>query len=123
MIDLAGPHRRGGGRTLARGRRRQPPQELVNRGLELMLEQIRADLLLIGVRFDHWQSERALFDAGEDGAAAPYEAAMSLLREGGYVVEKEGGNVVPLGRCRRRAGRREGQCADSQQRRADLLRF
>lgn len=66
------------------------PQALVNRGLELMLEQIRDDLTLIGVRFDRWQSERALFEAEDGGAASPYDTAMALLREGGFVVEKEG---------------------------------
>ena len=65
-----------------------PPQELTDRGLRLMLDQIRDDLQLLGVEFDHWQSERALFDAAED--AAPYAAAMSLLREGGFVIEKDG---------------------------------
>ena len=90
MIDLAGRIAEEAGARWRDADAVQPPRELVDRGLELMLEQIRADLLLIGVRFDHWQSERALFDAGEDGAAAPYGAAMSLLREGGYVVEKEG---------------------------------
>ena len=66
----------------------EPPQELTDRGLRLMLDQIRDDLRLLGVEFDHWQSERALFDAAE--AAAPYDAAMSLLREGGFVIEKDG---------------------------------
>ena len=66
----------------------EPPQELTDHGLRLMLDQIRADLRLLGVEFDHWQSERALFDAAED--AAPYDAAMSLLREGGFVIEKDG---------------------------------
>ena len=91
MIDLAARiAEESGTRWLAAA---TPQQDLVDRGLDLMLELIRDDLMLIGVQFDHWQSERALFDApdGDSGdAASPYETAMARLRDGGFVVEKEG---------------------------------
>ncbi len=53
-------------------------------GLQAMIEAIRADLEQIGVSFDVWFSERSLFTAGQ------YETALSLLRQGGYLAEKEG---------------------------------
>ena len=67
----------------------EPPQDLTDRGLALMVDRIRADLQLLGVEFDHWQAERDLYQAN-DGDPSAYDTAMSKLRDGGYVVEKEG---------------------------------
>ena len=88
MIDLAAQIVEEAGDRWLDAEVEDPPRELTDRGLELMLDVIRDDLLALGVRFDHWQSERALFDA--DGDAPPYDAAMALLRESGFVVEKDG---------------------------------
>ena len=52
-------------------------------GLEKIINQIKADLELLGVSFDVWFSERSLYDSGQ------YQAAMSLLHQGGYISEKE----------------------------------
>ena len=52
-------------------------------GLTRVMEQIRSDLELLGVDFDVWFSERSLFDNGQ------YQKAMKLLRDGGYIAEKE----------------------------------
>jgi len=65
-----------------------PEQEAVSQlgklGLEKIIKQIRSDLELLGVSFDNWFSEQSLFDKGQ------YQAVMSLLRQGGYIAEKEG---------------------------------
>jgi arginyl-tRNA synthetase len=53
-------------------------------GLEKVLDSIKADLRLLGVSFDIWFTEKSLYE-GEQ-----YQKAMSLLRQGGYVAEKEG---------------------------------
>ncbi len=53
-------------------------------GLEKIISQIKADLELLRVRFDNWFSERSLYDKGQ------YQTVMSLLRQGGYISEKEG---------------------------------
>ncbi len=52
-------------------------------GLDKMIKQIKADLELLGVSFDVWFSERSLYDKGQ------YQTAISLLRQGGYISEKE----------------------------------
>jgi arginyl-tRNA synthetase len=52
-------------------------------GLHKMIEQIKADLELLGVTFDVWFSERTLYEKGQ------FRTAMSLLRHGGYMAEKE----------------------------------
>ncbi len=52
-------------------------------GLDRMLKQIKADLELLEVSFDVWFSEQSLYEKGQ------YQTAMSLLRQGGYIAEKE----------------------------------
>jgi len=53
-------------------------------GLDKMIQQIKADLELLGVSFDVWFSEQSLFDNGQ------YRKVMTLLGEQGYIAEKEG---------------------------------
>jgi len=53
-------------------------------GLKKMIEQIRRDLELLGVSFDVWFKERSLYDGGQ------YQKVMKILRDGGYIGEKEG---------------------------------
>ena len=65
-----------------------PEQEAVSQlgklGLGKIIKQITSDLELLGVSFNNWFSEQSLFDKGQ------YQAVMSLLRQGGYIAEKEG---------------------------------
>jgi len=60
------------------------PAELGTRGMAKVIASIEADLRLLGVTFDEWFGEKSLFEFGQ------YERAMSLLKEKGYTVEKEG---------------------------------
>jgi len=64
-----------------------PEQEAVSQlgklGLGKMTKQIKGDLELLGVSFDVWFSEQSLFGQGQ------YQKAMALLRDGGYIGEKE----------------------------------
>jgi arginyl-tRNA synthetase len=53
-------------------------------GLNKMISQIRQDLELLGVSFDVWFSEQSLYDNEQ------YQKVMSMLRQGGYLMEKEG---------------------------------
>jgi arginyl-tRNA synthetase len=53
-------------------------------GLDKLMNQIKEELQLLGVTFDVWFTEQSLYDNGQ------YDTVMSLLREGGYIVEKEG---------------------------------
>jgi len=52
-------------------------------GLVKMIELIKADLERLGVSFDVWFSEQGLYKNGQ------YDKVMSLLRQGGYISEKE----------------------------------
>jgi arginyl-tRNA synthetase len=53
-------------------------------GLAKMVTQIKAALEQLGVKFDVWFSEQSLYDKGQ------YDKAMALLRQGGYISEREG---------------------------------
>lgn len=59
-------------------------KELNDIGLAYMLDSIRRDAELMGIHYDRYFSERSLYQDGTFGRV------MSLLREGGYVIEKDG---------------------------------
>ena len=58
--------------------------ELGKIGLAKVMDWIKSDLKLLGVEFDVWFSERSLYEQGQ------FEKAISVLRQGGYVAEREG---------------------------------
>jgi len=53
-------------------------------GLAKMVTQIKAALEQLGVKFDVWFSEQSLYEKGQ------YDKAMALLRQGGYISQREG---------------------------------
>ncbi len=52
-------------------------------GLEKMIVRIKADLEMLGIRYDTWFSERSLFDRGL------FNNVMSRLHDGGFIAQKE----------------------------------
>jgi arginyl-tRNA synthetase len=52
-------------------------------GVAEIMRMIRQDLEMLGVEFDVWFSEQSLYKNGQ------YKKAMKLLRDGGYITEKE----------------------------------
>ncbi len=62
-----------------------PPPEFRTIGITKMLDSIAADLARMRITFDLWFRESSLY-----GPDSRYETAMSLLRERGYVTQKEG---------------------------------
>ena len=85
MMELAQAARDRFGDTLLRPEGQPPPAELGRFGLDAVMDSIRHDLAELGAHFDCWYNEQSLYEAG-----GRYEAAMVLLREKGYIVEKEG---------------------------------
>jgi arginyl-tRNA synthetase len=61
------------------------PPEMVLRGIDVMVESIEDDMKGLGVQYDEWFRERWVYENADI-----YDAAMKLLREKGYLVEKEG---------------------------------
>ncbi len=84
MIELGRDMAREHGDRFARMPESEALESLGRLGVVRMLAQIKEDLKLIGVEFDSWFSERSLFEQGQ------YQRAMALLRERGYLEEKEG---------------------------------
>jgi arginyl-tRNA synthetase len=62
----------------------QAIQELGEIGLTRILEGTRQDLQRLRVEFDVWFSEKTLYQNGQ------FDKVMQLLRQGGYIAEKEG---------------------------------
>ncbi len=83
MVDLAEEIAREEGRRFLDMPVEVAAKELGEIGVRKILETIRRDLALLGVEFDIWFSERSLYDGGQ------YGKVMELLKEGGYVVDKE----------------------------------
>jgi arginyl-tRNA synthetase len=60
------------------------PEELKWRAIDIMIAQIRDDLIALGIEYDVWFSERTLYEGNT------YEVSMDLLRKQNAVVNKEG---------------------------------
>jgi arginyl-tRNA synthetase len=61
------------------------PEEVGRLGIAMMVDRIRDDLAALNVVYDVWFSERSLYEGG-----GHYEQTMALLRERGYLAEREG---------------------------------
>ena len=84
MVDLAKEIIAGEGNRFLALPEPEAVSQLGHFGLNKIVTQIKADLELLGVSFDVWFSEQSLYENGQ------YQKVMSLLREKGYLAEKEG---------------------------------
>jgi len=84
MIDLAEELRAEHGDALLGVPDAGWPPELHDLGVQKMLSVIRDDLAAINVHYDVWFSEKSLYSAGT------FEQMMRILRDKGYLVEREG---------------------------------
>ncbi len=84
MVDLAKEIKDEQGDRFLNLPQPEAESQLGQLGLFKMMGQIRQDLKLLGVSFDVWFSENSLYKEGQ------YEKVMSMLRQGGYLSEKEG---------------------------------
>lgn len=85
MVDIAGDVRDSVGDQFLRPPGDPGPSALTDAGVDLMVANIRRSLANFGVTYDRWYSERDLY-RGE----GTYETALSVLRERGYLAEREG---------------------------------
>ena len=86
MIDIAKRLRDEFGDRFMGASVEEPPEELVLRGVDLIVERIQADLVALRVNYDVWYRERSVYEDGDN----VYDRSMQLLRDKGYLVEKEG---------------------------------
>jgi arginyl-tRNA synthetase len=85
MVELAEGVRAKHGDAFLRPEGEPLPPELARLGLDMVMEGIKHDLADLGVHFDVWYNEQTLYEPG-----GRYDAVMPLLREKGFIVEKEG---------------------------------
>ena len=84
LKDIAADILKSDGDRLAKLSEADLEKELGQIGLKQMLDWIRDDLETLEVSFDVWFSEQSLFTEGQ------YDTAMKLLKDGGYLTEREG---------------------------------
>jgi len=84
LVDMAREIMAEGGDRLRNLAEADVISQLGQIGLEKMISQIKDDLELLGVTFDVWFSEQSLYENER------YQAAISILKQGGYIAEKEG---------------------------------
>jgi arginyl-tRNA synthetase len=85
MIDIARQIKDEAGDSFLRPEGEGTPPNLGALGIEYMVRNIRRTLERFGVRYDRWYSEKSLYE-GE----GIYDEAMSILRESGTLLEREG---------------------------------
>ncbi len=84
MVELARELQEERGHSLLQPAGEPYPQALHDLAVQKMLESIRRDLEAIGVHYDNWFPERSLY------SSSTYEKTMALLRDRGFVAEREG---------------------------------
>jgi arginyl-tRNA synthetase len=84
VTDLAEQAKAAFGRDLLEKDHDEAVRELGQWGIDQVLQGVEADLAMLGVHFDHWFTERSLYDSGL------FDQMMSRLSESGYVVEYDG---------------------------------
>ncbi len=83
MIDLAREIIQEQGDRLSALPEDEVASQLAKVGIDRMLQRIKRDLEILNVVFDHWFSERSLYQGGQ------YDKAMELLQSRAYVAKKE----------------------------------
>ncbi len=84
MVDLAEEIKKEKSDRFLKMPETQGIEELGKLGLAKVLESTKRDLKELRVDFDEWFSEKTLYTDGQ------FDKVMSLLRQGGYIAEKEG---------------------------------
>ena len=84
LVDLADTFRTSDGDRFLHLDQEQATSELGKLGIARMMQTIREDVQLLRVDFDVWFSEASLYEHGQ------FDRAMALLRELGFVVERDG---------------------------------
>ena len=84
MVEYGEQIARRHGRRFLEMEREDAIRAITDEGLEIVLAELKRDLADLRVEFDNWFSERSLY---RDGT---FEKVLDLLRERGFVYEKEG---------------------------------
>lgn len=83
MIDLAKEITDTSGDKYLKMPENEAIAEIGKVGIEKEMAQIKEDLKVLGVEFNTWFSEKALFTSGQ------FDQTMKMLRDGGFIAERE----------------------------------
>lgn len=64
-------------------------REIMRWGIERVLVIVEDDLAQLRIRFDSWRHERDFYAPGAEGGPSLFEQRLAVLREGGYIVERD----------------------------------
>jgi len=77
------------GRRYLDAERESALREIMRWGIERVLVIVEEDLAALRVHFDSWRHERDFYAPGPDGGPSLFEQRLAVLREAGYIVEKD----------------------------------
>jgi arginyl-tRNA synthetase len=90
VVDIAEAVKEEHGDRFLRPEGEPAPEEIGRLAVQRIMDEIRHDLEDLGLTYDVWFNERSLYEpAGPEGRSL-YEQVMALLRERGFIAEKEG---------------------------------
>jgi len=90
IVDIAGAIKEEHGDRFLRPEGEPAPADLGRLAVERLMDEVRHDLEDLGLTYDVWFNERSLYQPAGPGEPSLYEQVMPLLREGGFIAEKEG---------------------------------
>jgi arginyl-tRNA synthetase len=90
IVDVAGAIKEEHGDRFLRPEGEPAPAEIGRLAVQRLMDEIRLDLEDLGLTYDVWFNERSLYQPGGPGEPSLYEQVMPLLRERGFIAEKEG---------------------------------
>jgi arginyl-tRNA synthetase len=90
IVDIAGAVKEAHGDRFLRPEGEPAPADLGRLAVERIMDEIRHDLEDLGLTYDVWFNERSLYQPAGPGKPSLYEQVMPLLRERGFIAEKEG---------------------------------
>ncbi len=90
VTDIAGAIKDEHGDSFLRPEGEPAPVDIGRLAVQRLMDEIRHDLEDLGLTYDVWFNERLLYQPGEAKSPSLYEQVMALLRERGYIAEKEG---------------------------------
>lgn len=90
ILELAQALQAEAGRRYLDLERETALREIMRWGIARVLQTVEDDLAQLRVHFDTWRHERDFYMPGPNGEPSLFEQRLAALREGGYIVEREG---------------------------------
>jgi arginyl-tRNA synthetase len=90
IVDIAQAIKEEQGDAFLRPEGEPAPAEIGRLAVQRIMDEIRHDLEDLGLTYDVWFNERSLYEPAGPGEPSLYEQVMAVVRERGFVAEKEG---------------------------------